>query len=197
MGTWKSLRVLDTIVNSILGRSSGLPGMLHPDKRLDSLRSPSGEIRQDTRQTAVQAIFSICPFMDELERKVCRQDMASTENFLQRLQKWSKALPEELRTGVEVNSSTLTDRELVVGGTHVACVYYFAVILTTRRFFTVCLLDRVQEGRVSEQSFETPRINEKTASLGQVCLNAAVNLAKVGSNIMTSGQMLNNMCLLK
>lgn len=173
--------------------------MLHPDKRLDSLRSPSDNVLQDTRETAVQAIFSICPFMDELESKVCRQDMASTENFLQRLQKWSKALPEELRTGTDYKSSTstLTDSELVVGGTHVACAYYFAVILTTRRFLTVCLLDILQESQLTEQTSSRPKIDEKASSLSQVCLNAAVNLAKVGHNIMTSGHMLNNMCLLK
>lgn len=40
-------------------------------------------------------------------------------------------------------------------------------------------------------------MDDKTSSLAHVCLNAAVNLAKVGNNIMTSNQMLDNMCLLK
>ena len=186
-------------MNSILGRSSGLPGILQPDSRLDDVSSCSQDVDETARGRALQAIFNICPYLDELEQKNCRQDVTAAENFLQRLQRWSKSLPGDLRSGTEVNvvRSSTADREMFLGGTHVACVYYFAVILTTRRFFTLYLLDRLHEQTEIDQASRKPKMDDKTTSLAHVCLNAAVNLAKVGNNAMTSNQMLNNMCLLK
>ena len=148
---------------------------------------------------ALQATFDICPFMDELEHKEYNHDTTSTEKFLQRLQQWSKALPQELRRSTEVSSSVRasTDSELYVGGLHVACVYYFAVILATRRFFTLFLLDPIRDVRSSDIPSLTSKIDETTSSLAYVCLNAAVCLAKVGHDALMSHQMLNNMCLLK
>lgn len=104
--------------------------MLQPDNRFDGVCLRSSKVDEGAREMSLQAIFDMCPFMDELERKVCRQDMASAENFLQRLQKWSKALPEELRTSTEANlvTSISVNREMFIGRTHVACVYYFAVM---------------------------------------------------------------------
>lgn len=148
---------------------------------------------------ALQAAFDICPFLDELERKGCKQDMASAENFLQRLQKWSKALPEELRSSTEMKSfnSSTSDRPFFIGGTHVACVYYFTVILATRRFLTFYLINLLQKQSASDQTTQKAKANDRTAGLAHVCLDAAFNLAKAGHNIMTANQMLRNMCLLK
>ena len=195
LSTWKSLRVLDTIVNSILGRADGLPG-IHHDPRLRRVGQTCSS-SDHAREIALQATFDICPLMDELEQKKCNQDTTSSEAFLQSLQHWSKALPQELRRSTGTSSPTpVSDRELYIGGVHVACVYYFAVILTTRRFFTMHLLDQIKE-RASSTTSSTSKVDEKASSLAYVCLNAAVTLAKVGYDAMTSGQMLSNMCLLK
>lgn len=94
--TWKSLRVLDSIYNSILGRPGSLPTPVEP--RLRSSSKPYGML-DNSRRIALQATFDLCPFMDELEEKHCIQDTSSAEDFLQRLQQWSKALPRKMRIG--------------------------------------------------------------------------------------------------
>lgn len=150
----------------------------------------------DVRGLGLQSIFEICPFMDELETTICKQDAEAAENFLQRLQKWSKALPKEIRTTDVKGPEASLNREKSIGRMHVACVYYFAVILVTRRFLTLYLLDRIQSRTSSEQEPKS-KLDEKTTSLAYVCLDGAVNLAQVGHNTMISNQMLKNMCLLK
>jgi hypothetical protein len=137
--------------------------------------------------------------MDELEEKHCIQDTPSTENFLQRLQQWSKALPQELRQGTQdvAPSSMTADRELFLGGTHVACTYYFAVILATRRFLTLYLLDQLKERSSTSAESSASRLDDKTTSLALVCLNAAISLSKVVYNAIITESVLNNMCLVK
>lgn len=173
--------------------------MLQSDKGSKGFQARSRYTNKSIREMAIQATFDACPFLDELESKNCKLDMASAESFLQRLQKWSKALPPELRSSTDVNllKPTSADREIFVSGTHVACVYYFAVILATRRFLTLYLLDRLQERAALDHPSQGSPKKDKMSSLAHVCLDAATNLAKVGNNIMVSGQMLNNMCLLK
>ena len=194
---WKSLRVLDTIYDSILGRPGSLPTAIsehrlrHISHACESLESP--------REIALQAIFDLCPLMDELEKKDCIQDVSSTENFLQRLQQWSKTLPEELRQNTEtiVPSSSTNDRELVVAGTHVACTYYFAVILATRKYLTLYLLEQLKQRSSKGVSASMSHSDEKTSSLAFVCLNAAISISKVVHNAIISESVLNNMCLVK
>lgn len=197
ISTWKSLRVLDTIYDSILGRTGSLPAAAN-EARLRRISQTSGSL-EDPRQIALQATFDLCPFMDELEEKHCIQDTPATETFLQRLQQWSKALPPELRQGTQdvVPSSMTTDRELFLGGTHVACTYYFAVILATRRFLTLYLLDQLKERSSNGTEASVSRLDDKTTSLAFVCLNAAISLSKVVYNAIITESALNNMCLVK
>jgi hypothetical protein len=138
--------------------------------------------------------------MDELEQKHCIQDTPSTENFLQRLQQWSKTLPQELRRNTEtvvVPSTATIDRELVVAGTHVACTYYFAVILATRRFLTLYLLDQLKQRSSKGVTASMSHSDDKTSSLAFVCLNAAISISKVVHSAIISEVVLNNMCLIK
>ena len=130
INTWKSLRVLDTVVNSILGRSGGMTGVVL-DSRLDEICRRYCS-QDNSRGAALQSAYDICPFMDELDRKQCTENAAASERFLQRLQTWSKALPPEMRSSAEMESPMWQkdDRQIFLGGTHIACMYYFAVILT-------------------------------------------------------------------
>lgn len=146
------------------------------------------------RALALESIFKLCPFMDELETTVCKQDAATAEDFLQRLQQWSKALPAEIRTGNEPVSSP-HDRERSVARLHVGSVYYFTVILVTRRFLTLYLLNEIERRTSPDQ--QKSRLDDRTSALAHVCLDAAVNLARVAHNAMATNQMLGNMCLLK
>ena len=189
--------MLDSIVNSILGRNSGLPGVQH-DTRLKEVGQSCHE-QNSGREISLQATFDLCPFLDELERKESHQDTSSTESLLQRLQQWSKALPPQLRSSTDISSpgTVPADRELYVGGMHVACIYYFSVILATRRFFTRLNLDRIQEHARYGTAPSTSKLDDSAISLAHVCTSAAISLARVGYNAMITQQMLNNMCLLQ
>lgn len=197
VSTWKSLRVLDTIYDSILGRTGSLPAAVD-EARLRRISQANVSL-DSPRQVALQATFDLCPFMDELEEKHCTQDTSATELFLQRLQQWSKALPQELRQGTQGvgPSSMRSDRELFLGGTHVACTYYFAVILATRRFTTLWLLAQLRERSSLRASATITRLDDTTTSLAFVCLNAAISLSKVVYNAIIIENALNNMCLIK
>ena len=144
-------------------------------------------------------MFNLCPFMDELEAKHCIQDTPSSESFLQRLQQWSKALPPEMRQGTEaaLSTSIISDRELLLGGTQVACNYYFAIILATRRFLTLYILDQLKERSSNGVGSTASQLDDKTTSLAYVCLNAAISLTKVGYNAIITESALNMMCLVK
>lgn len=87
------------------------------------------------------------------------------------------------------------DREMLMGGTQVACAYYFAVILATRRFLTLYVLDQLKER--SSADAPASQLDEKTTSLAFVCLNAAISLIKVAYNAIIIESVLNMMCLVK
>lgn len=94
------------------------------DARIDSLWSTFADPNTNfIRERAVQAAFDLCPFMDELERKGPIVDPLFTEDFLKRLQLWSKALPHELRSSTDaLAASNSTCRESFIGAAHVACM---------------------------------------------------------------------------
>jgi hypothetical protein len=144
-------------------------------------------------------MFDLCPFMDELEAKHCIQDTPAIESFLQRLQQWSKGLPPEIRQGTEaaLPTSITGNREWLLGATQVACNYYFAVILATRRFLTLYILDQLKERSSNGVGSAASQLDDKTTSLAYVCLNAAISLAKVVYNAIITESALNMMCLVK
>ena len=110
-----SLCVLHTIVNSILGRSSGLPRVQH-DLYLRYVNQAAGS-STSAGEMVFRAIFETCPFVDELERRGRNLgDSLSTERSLQRLQQWSKDLPEQLWKRSEISGPVLmsTDREMYI-----------------------------------------------------------------------------------
>lgn len=69
-----------------------------------------------------------------------------------------------------------TDRQLLMGGSQVACTYYFAVILATRKFLTLYILDQLKQGAVTGVATNS-QLDDKTTSLAFVCLNAAIRYA--------------------
>lgn len=190
------------IVNSILGRYSGSPSSRQEERFLHTLSQSIGGA-SGIRSAAMQATFDICPFMDELERSGGSRSKESAENFLERLQGWSKALPQELRrwTGSSPSANAMIDQEHYLGASHVACVYYFGVMLTTRRFLTIYLMPKVRgklrNGSSGLQQHGNQQEAIESEGLAHVCLNAAINLAKVGHNAKKADRMLRNMCLLK
>ena len=75
--------------------------------------------------------------------------------------------------------------------------YYFAIILSTRRFFTLYVMPLVKEFLSEDMASMSPKRDEKSNNLAHVCLDATKNLANVGYNASKSDRSVNNMCLMK
>ncbi|KAK7550099.1 putative C6 transcription factor [Phyllosticta citricarpa] len=185
--TWKSLRVIDLIVNAILGRPCALPVM-----DLTSIDSSQGH-----GKVSLDAIFEACCTIDKVARDLGSGrglNPKSAECYLQQLEEWSNCLPNGLRKFTRSDSQGLTsnDRELIIGNIHVACVYYFAVILVTRPFLISHL--------TSHLSGQSPPEGTSTGTdkrLAQVCIDSAVYMAQMCAEALDSEALIANMCLLK
>ncbi|KAI5363670.1 hypothetical protein Slin15195_G093230 [Septoria linicola] len=197
--TWKSLLILDTIVSSILGRPGGLPSMRPED---DSAYDGDGEIGEfdKPRWLASRAVFGICSHIIELEQQLgsgLNMDFQTADAFLQRLRKWNDSVPVELRHFASLKDTTLgpADRELFIGATHVACSYYFTIILVTRPFLISHLISQIRRRR--RPSLDRADQFSAVSDLAQACLDSAVYMAKTGYMSINSTILSNNMCLLK
>jgi hypothetical protein len=129
-------------------------------------------------------------------------DTKAAENFLQMLREWSQALPVGLRQRPAKDQSSIkpTYREVSIGNIHVACTYYFGVILTTRHFLiqhtTPLLRGRPQQPGYRGRGFRSEE-SDKVAEMAHVCIDAAIFMAQMCSQAAESGVLLGNMCILK
>lgn len=175
--------------------------------RLDDDNSADAELvvgdYDRPRWMASRAVFSICSHIIELEQQIgngTNIDSTTAETFLQRLRKWNETLPPELRHFASMKDTTLgsADRELFIGATHVACTYYFTIILVTRPFLISHLVSRIRRRRPNDRRPSTERTDSSQVSdLAQACLDSAMYMAKTGYMAISSQILSNNMCLLK
>lgn len=155
------------------------------------------------RWMSSRAVFSICSHIIELEQQIgngTNIDSATAEAFLSRLRKWNETLPAELRHFASMKDTTLgpADRELFIGATHVACTYYFTIILVTRPFLISHLVSQLRRRRLHDRRSSTERAEPSHVSdLAQACLDSAMYMAKTGWMAISSQILSNNMCLLK
>ncbi|KAF7197417.1 putative transcriptional regulatory protein [Pseudocercospora fuligena] len=196
--TWKSLLILDTIVSSILGRPGGLPARRPDDSTYDG-DEDIGDLDRP-RWLASKAVFGVCSHIIELEQQLGNgviSDAATAESFLQRLRTWNDSVPAELRHFASVKDTTLgpADREQFIGSVHVACSYYFTIILVTRPFLISHLVSQIRRRR--RPSLDKANQTSAVSDLAQACLDSAVYMAKTGYMGISSAILSNNMCLLK
>lgn len=198
MRTWKSLRILDLNVNALLGRPNCLPS-----SRSDPGNSSVLDQNYNTASPiALDANYEACTFLDDIFSRFCkgnRVESSWAEQILQRLRDWSQSLSLDLRHFTKQGpiDITVADREVLIGNIHVACVYYFAVILVTRPFLISHLMSQLR-GKSSETDIPPNATErEKIAKFSQVCIDSAIFMAQMTHNAMKSGLLLNNMSILK
>lgn len=151
------------------------------------------------RWLASRAVFTICSHIIELEQQIGNGtvvDSANAEKFLKRLRQWNTTLPPELRHFAGMREAPLDppQREMFIGATHVACTYYFTIILVTRPFLISHLVSQIRRRRrPSMGQSEPPHVSD----LAQACIDSARYMAKTGYMAINSMILSNNMCLLK
>jgi hypothetical protein len=194
---WRSLRNLDLIVTSILGRSGG-PGALNGvETELDNNNNTT---TKTSRRRALDATYRVCAIIDDLQQEFAKggiSDLKAAEDYLQRLRNWSQSVPPELRQFTSANAVN-TDSEHVIGAVHISCNYYFAVILVTRPFLISHLMSKLRgSGTATPRQAVMSTDSEKVTKLANACLNSAIFMSQTGFQAMESGYLLGNMCLLK
>lgn len=193
--------MLETIVTAVLGRHSSVPPMPIP-----SPPPHSGEDMPDInhRHMALDATFMATAYIDDFAQKLSSSKMlnsAAADQILQQLRQWSASLRPELRRfpAAQILSPLPEEQESAVGNIHVACVYYFSVILITRPFLiqhlSVSLQSQAGGGGGPDQKRRHP--NQSVHQLAQACIESAVYMAQVCFRASESGLLFNNMCLLK
>jgi hypothetical protein len=156
---------------------------------------------------AISAAFDGSALLDEVVQRLKEMnniiDIKTAETFLQRLRHWTQSLPHALRQFTKIDDAPVTEihREKVIGNVNVSCIYYFAVILTTRSFLISHLMSRLREGTRTTPTPATPTTGAensvKVSQLADVCTSSAIYMADMCDKAMTSGLLLNNMCIMK
>lgn len=157
---------------------------------------------------ALNANLGSCSNIEIISKTLAKQNSLSidtAENFLQMLKHWAQALPEEMRQYTKGRSADGLDhggRERTIGNIHVACSYYFAVILVTRQFLVATVtpgLHRRQQDQTSPAG-DVPNAaidSQKISQLSQVCVSAAKYLIHICYDATVANLLLGNMCILQ
>lgn len=180
-----SLRVLDIVVNSILGRPAATAG-IHSDLQplIDDVLSTS----QDRGLVCLGASYKLVAMINSIvDRMYDKKEISvpAVEEHLQQLQRWSRDLPEFLRTPPSSTASGSSSAgKGAIGRVHVSCLYYFAVTLVTRPILVSTLTQQPASGLVHAQ-------------LATACLDAAMFIIQTCSGARKINLLQANMCILK
>lgn len=212
---WRSLRILDLHCNCILGRptSTGFPLQQSPET-LDTCRSSDNNAGVCHSELALNVNFELCPLLESISHALTRRsslDMKTAKDYLDLLRDWAQMLPGALREGIDQaalqNGPTSDHRRQAIGNTHVACGYYFGVLLVSRPFLVTRVIPilhqahqtslpspvpGVLEGRPFDKS-EDPELDE----MAQTCVGAAIYLVQVCQDSMSANLLLGNMTILQ
>lgn len=195
----KSLRVLDVLVSSILGRPYSTPTIEINSVSFNSMHVNAAK----PRDVALNASFGACSLLAEISQSLESEsvlEQSAAERFLQRFHDWSSRLPSDIRQFTVADGSPLTllEQEQIIGSIHVSCIYYFAVMLVTRPFLISHLMSRLP-GATTQPSEALPTSTDQpeAVNLAQACVDSAVLMAQTCADALRKGILLNNMCIMK
>ncbi|KAI6781173.1 GAL4 [Emericellopsis cladophorae] len=183
---WMSLRVLDIVVNSILGRPAATAGV-HSD--LQSLIDSTVASSDDRGLICLGASYRIVALINNIVDTMYDKKeitVPAVEEHLRQLGQWSQDLPDFLRTSPQpdqVQAPGVKDKG-AIGRVHVSCLYYFAVTIVTRPILVATLAQQPASGLVHTQ-------------LASACLDAAMFTIQTCSGAQKHNLLLANMCILK
>ncbi|OAL23608.1 hypothetical protein AYO22_06185 [Fonsecaea multimorphosa] len=197
--TLKSLRVLDVIYCSILGRPYSTGAI-----RTDHIALNNADTQAiSPREPTLNASFQACTIIAEITQNLdCDGSIGlnAAEEFLRRLQEWSASLPDDMRHFKKPVDQPLTlpEREQMIGNIHVSCVYYFAVMLVARPFLISLLMHQLtgSAGNASVVT-ATSEMQADVVDVAQACIDSAILMANMCYEAIQSGVLLKQMCIMK
>lgn len=201
-----SLRVLDLLCSSILGRPSSTPSIQRDEYETDLSSSES----MDIRTLALSANYESSSILDTIVQKFAISsslEIEAAESYLQMLREWSQALPDALRSSPkhhgDNSSPNLDPREITIGNIHVACTYYFGVILVTRQFLIMRVMSQLRGRRsgttapTGGHSRDSTETQDKATQFSNGCVDSAAYMAQLCYEASQNNVLLDNMCILK
>ncbi|KAH8809422.1 hypothetical protein F5884DRAFT_404411 [Xylogone sp. PMI_703] len=200
---WKSLRLLETLVSSFLGRPSAT---LRPpyDHNTENVQMPLHE--QISRSAPVEYISRLLDILNDSSDNFCCPNVtniASIKESMTKLSDWSSKLPTSLRKASRYLLSSLSYQDQIIANMHVACFYYYNVILITKPFLVYQLLidrsnDSVTDTRKSPPKEPPTRdVRDSIKILAKECEDAAVFMISACNDVFQEDLMLDNMCLVQ
>ncbi|KAF3001238.1 hypothetical protein E8E13_002737 [Curvularia kusanoi] len=191
----KSIRVFDVVCSSILGRSSSTPSLRpgHSSYVSDSTDDGSDVVY---RALALGATYEIASVLDTAVKKSAEGelDTDTAESLVLALQQRSRNFPSILRKVNEDKSNS--SRHTIIGNVHVSGAYYFSVILVTRQFLIQHIVPQLSDVSGPPQNHDLAG-KAKVDQLADACIEAATFMAHMCHQVMRSGHLLGNMCILK
>ncbi|KAK1671850.1 hypothetical protein BDP55DRAFT_559584 [Colletotrichum godetiae] len=194
----KSIRLFDVVCSSILGRPTSVaPCRLRRSVKLHEDRH---------RNLSVDAACSIAAILNRIVDTLTEESelgMVHAQQFLDEIRRWSKDLPIALRQRPKrgtAHSRHSQNREIAIGNIHVACTYYFGIILTTREFLIAHIMPQINNDMpvMNHHGVEGEAEDEKSvAELSDACVDAAVFMAEMCADALDSRTIMGNMCILK
>ncbi len=155
------------------------------------------------RDLALNASFGACSIIAEITQTLDSEssiELNAAERFLKRLQDWSASLPNDVRRFTKSSDAPLTllEQEQIIGNIHVACVYYFAVMLVTRPFLISYLMSFLPGGTPGNSEARTfSKDQPEVVNLAQACIESAMYMAQISHQALQSDILLEQMCMLK
>ncbi|KAK1624124.1 hypothetical protein BDP81DRAFT_330602 [Colletotrichum phormii] len=180
---WVSVRILDKLVSSLLGRPAATAGT--------EARRLVGDLAPDCNYGSkyLVATCEIVEIINDINNTLYHgKDITVpvVEQLLVNIDGWKRDLlmplecaeqPEVLRGSVEAN-------RVAVAKIHVSCLYYFSVTLATRPIFISSL-----NSQAGNKIHHPP--------LAAACIEAAVYLAQTCADALKAGLLERSMCILK
>ncbi|KAF2796944.1 hypothetical protein K505DRAFT_192414, partial [Melanomma pulvis-pyrius CBS 109.77] len=196
---WKTLRLLDLIVSSTLGRPSATSAQETDFTHERCIRAPTHAApRRDIPALALSEAVRVFLIVETIVADVYSKktiSIAEAETISAQLRRWSAQLPKELR---ETESSDalggMEGRAVVLAKANVAFCYYYAMMLLMRPFLIFHLkrhADAVAcEGTGPERSAPEDVDSEKVAN---ACIDSAVYMLDLMWSLMQNRMLFKNM----
>lgn len=199
---WKSLRVLETLVSSFLGR----PGAtIHPLSERDAPLSASSA--KTARSQSIDSIYKLLDIADDVLVVDWQNpnSPSSAKATIDRLAQWSGSLSSSPLVDSHVTATPASRQEIALANLQLTCSYYYATMLATRPFLCLsCLHKRAAtQDTASSLSYpaQTPASavtpDSDLALLTKSCEDAAVFMIGACHDTLQEGHLLDNMCLLQ
>lgn len=118
------------------------------------------------------------------------------ECHLKNLKVWTTNLPTDLQLSSVPECPRPEAQLRIIGSLHISCFYYFSVIIATRPFLIPFLLRRLPDGQHIPE-LDVKATTSQEAKLAHTCLNSAIYMIQTCSEVMDSGFLLRNMCIIK